>query len=157
MTNTKDPAAAVPVRDPSTGRFAKGNRAGVGRSNPRYDRDLTKEIRRQLAAPGDDGLTNAARIVKAMIGQAANGNTKAAEWLGDRAEGKAIQRLDVDIRQRSLVLASAYGLDPEEVARMAQEIADADATPALDEPEVDRDSASEGGSPGQRISEDVDP
>ena len=57
------------------------------------------------------------------------------------ADGHLVQR------HRAEVLAIEYGHDPVEVARLAQEIADADQTFDGTEPS---ETVSEGGSPGQR-------
>lgn len=138
-----------------------------------------------LAASVNGGERNVTGIVSAMIREAKLGNTKAAEWLADRAEGKAVQRIDVDVMRKSALLAEMYGLDPAEVASMARQIAEeeqATALPPPDDaettiegqaaevptaegtaqpaastaPENDHETVSEGGSPGQRDSKIVD-
>jgi hypothetical protein len=143
------------VQHDERGKFRKGNTAGVDRSQPSYDRNLTRDIKTVLAEHGDDGLTWSKKIVRAMAKQAAGGNVKAAEWLGDRAEGKAVQRLDVDVMSKARILAEMYGLDPGEVASMARAIAEEEAggTPLG----VGDDSAFEGGHPAARNSISVDP
>ena len=142
-------------QDPTTGRFVKGNTLGVGRSQPRYDRNITRDVKRVLAEYGDNGGESwSLRIVRAMARQAAAGNTKAAEWMADRAEGKAVQRLDVDVMNKARILAEMYGLDPGEVASMARQIAEDEAAAPLP---PGPDSDFEGGSPGSRDSVVVDP
>jgi len=126
MTDTKRRGASGDGRDPETGRFVKGNRESVGRPAPRYDRHLSRSIRALLAQGHPEGGTHADAIVRAMVAQARNGNVKAAEWVADRAEGKAVQRMDVDIQRKAARLAETYGLDPVEVVALAEEIARGD-------------------------------
>ena len=155
MTGTNDGERPESGKDPATGRFLPGNRAGADRSQPRYDRNITRDVKRVLAEHGVDGDSWSLKIVRAMAKQAAHGNVKAAEWLGDRAEGKAVQRLDVDVMSKARVLAELYGLDPGEVASMARAIAEEEAATPLPPPGPDSDF--EGGLPAARNSISVDP
>ena len=155
MTGTEGGERPESGKDAATGRFLPGNTAGRDRSQPRYDRNITRDVKRVLAEHGVDGESWSLKIVRAMANQAARGNVKAAEFLGDRAEGKAVQRLDVDVMSKARVLAEMYGLDPGEVASMARAIAEEEAggTPLGAGP----DSDFEGGHPAREISIDVDP
>jgi len=147
MIDTNRRGASGNGRDPETGRFVRGNKESVGRPAPRYDRHLSRGIRSLLAQGHPDGGTHADAIVRAMVTQARNGNVKAAEWVADRAEGKAVQRLDVDVVRKSELLAELYGLDPGEVASMARQIAEEEAAMVLP---TGPDPAFEGGVPGSR-------
>lgn len=135
------------------GNFRKGNTAAAGRAQPHYDRNITRDVKAVLAEHGSDGESWSRKIVRAMAKQASHGNVKAAEWLADRAEGKAIQRIDVDVMRKAELLAEMYDLDPAEVVSMARQIAEeeeATSTPLLAEPDTT------GGVPDAQVSKVVD-
>jgi hypothetical protein len=137
-------------RNPADGRFLKGNQASAGRRKPHYDRTIALTIREELAATGGPDGRNARAIVRAMVKEAKGGNVKAAEFLRDSADGKPVQRQDVDVIAKARQLAIQYGLDPDTVLAVATRIAQDDEednafpTVASVPPESDAD----GGSPG---------
>ena len=67
-----------------------------------------RHIYAQIIAPDESKVVASASTVEKAVKADGSygGNVKAAEWLGDRAEGKAVERLDVDVMRKSELLSN---------------------------------------------------
>lgn len=75
--------------------FQKGNTYGNRRGRPKKGASLADHLRAELEqAYNGQAITNKERIAAVMVKQACAGNLRAAEWLMDRTEGKAPQRIE---------------------------------------------------------------
>ncbi len=113
------------------GKFAPGNSIGKkfpprtsGNPNgrPRLTR-LTECLRQQLAEamPNAPERTVAEAIARTLIREAISGNVQAIREIGDRTEGKPMQKVDLDLQINDWrTLAKNYGVSETDVLTEAK-------------------------------------
>lgn len=102
-------------------RFPKGM-SGNPNGRPKLTR-LTDALREQIAQTNPDAPeeTIAEQIARALIKEAIAGNVQAIREIGDRCEGKPMQKVDVDLQIKDWrTLAQNYGLNEDDVIREAK-------------------------------------
>ncbi len=113
------------------GKFPPGNKIGKqfpkGQSgNPTGRPKLTKlteALREQLAEINPDAPeeTIAEQIARALISEAKTGNVQAIREIGDRTEGKPMQKVDLDVQVKDWrTEAQKYGVTEQDVINEAK-------------------------------------
>jgi len=102
-------------------RFKKGE-TGNPLGRPKLTR-LTDALREQLAETNTDApeQTVAETIARALIREAKTGNVQAIREIGDRTEGKPMQKVDLDLQINDWrILAKNYGVSETDVLTEAK-------------------------------------
>jgi hypothetical protein len=113
------------------GKFPPGNKIGKqfprgvsGNPNGRPKlTKLTEALREQLAEemPSAPERTVAEAIARALIKEAVSGNVQAIREIGDRTEGKPMQKVDLDVQVKDWrTEAQKYGVTEQDVIREAK-------------------------------------
>jgi len=100
-------------------RFRPGQ-SGNPRGRPRR-KHVTDALLRELeqASPSGQG-TNARAIAHTLVRLATDGDVPAAKLILEYTEGKPVQPVDVELRQRAQRIATSLGLDTDELIRTAE-------------------------------------
>ena len=80
-------------KDPATGRFLAGNRLGRGNKGSRWVSTALQEALMEIAAGSKERQYEL--IIKKVISKAIAGDSHAISLIFDRAEGKALQTIDL--------------------------------------------------------------
>ena len=131
MASTADKHPQNSGRD-HKGRFAKGNpnefqpgQSGNPKGRPKSI-TLSEAYRHQLAQPvpkDREGRTYAEVIAALMCQRATQGDVAAAKEICDRVEGRAPQKIDVDMNVMNWrEMARQHGLSEQDVIREAQRL-----------------------------------
>jgi hypothetical protein len=102
-------------------RFPKGE-TGNPNGRPKLTK-LTEALREQLAEemPNAPERTVAEAIARALIKEAVSGNVQAIREIGDRTEGKPMQKVDLDVQVKDWrTEAQKYGVTEQDVIREAK-------------------------------------
>ncbi len=102
-------------------RFAKGE-SGNSAGRPKLTR-LTEALREQLSEemPNAPERTVAEAIARTLIREAISGNVQAIREIGDRTEGKPMQKVDLDLQINDWrTLAKNYGVSETDVLTEAK-------------------------------------
>ena len=102
-------------------RFPKGQ-SGNEKGRPKLTK-LTEALRQQLAAIAPDApeQTVAEQIARALIDEAMKGNVQAIREIGDRTEGRPMQKVDLDVQVKDWrTEAQKYGVTEQDVIHEAK-------------------------------------
>ncbi len=102
-------------------RFEKGT-SGNEKGRPKLTR-LTEALREQLSEemPNAPERTVAEAIARTLIREAISGNVQAIREIGDRTEGKPMQKVDLDLQINDWrTLAKNYGVSETDVLTEAK-------------------------------------
>ncbi len=124
MTKTDGKQAAKGKFSPGNNigkKFPKGV-SGNPSGRPKLTK-LTEALREQLAEemPNAPERTVAEAIARALIKEAVSGNVQAIREIGDRTEGKPMQKVDLDVQVKDWrTEAQKYGVTEQDVIREAK-------------------------------------
>jgi len=102
--------AEATVNRRANGQFTKGNSAGVqfkpgNKANPNGRRGSLKDILDTIGDEVDDkGVSNREQIMRKVTAMAKRGDMKAVQFIADRSEGKALERVEQHVTKDEIVI-----------------------------------------------------
>ena len=85
------------------GQFTIGNTASVGKGRPKGIQSIPDILRKVGVEEGTaTGLTKLEVVLRKVFGYAVEGKPWAVQFIADRTEGKALERIDQTINQKPI-------------------------------------------------------